>query len=32
MTDVVGWAATMAFVSSYFFGRPEALVPVWRRG
>ncbi|MBR9991183.1 MAG: YgjV family protein [Gemmatimonadetes bacterium] len=25
MTDVVGWAATLVFVSSYFFARPESL-------
>jgi hypothetical protein len=25
MTDAVGWAATVVFVSSYFFTRPESL-------
>lgn len=32
MVDVVGWAATAVFVSSYFFARPDRLRAVQMAG
>jgi len=32
VTEVLGWAATAAFVGSYFFTRPELLVRVQMAG